>query len=275
MRSSAIFTNLQQEKNGSMTRYFVELSYDGTNYHGWQVQPNAVSVQQTLEQAFTTLLKEEISLTGCGRTDTGVHASYFVAHFDSEQADLDLPVKPRQHSDLAQPGDLVFKLNGYLPEDIAIHSIARVDPDMHARFSAIERHYIYMIRTTKPLFNRPYCYYYYADLDIDKMNEACKILMEYTDFTSFSKLHTDVKTNNCKILQAEWTAHQDGYDFEIRADRFLRNMVRSVVGTMMEIGSGKMEPEEIRAVIEARDRGRAGMSAPAKGLFLIDVIYEE
>ncbi len=261
MRTSAIFTNLHQEKTGPMARYFVELSYDGTNYHGWQVQPNAITVQQTLEQAFTMLLKEDISLTGCGRTDTGVHASYFVAHFDSAAEEIDLQE------------DLVFKLNRYLPDDIAIHNIARVDPAMHARFSATHRHYIYMIRTTKPLFNRPFCYYYYADLDIDKMNEACEIMIAYTDFTSFSKLHTDVKTNDCKIVQAVWTAHDDGYDFEIQADRFLRNMVRSVVGTMMEIGSGKMAPEEFRAIIEAKDRSRAGTSAPAKGLFLVDVGY--
>ena len=244
-----------------MNRYFVELSYDGTNYHGWQAQPNATTVQQTLEKAFSTLLKEDVSLTGCGRTDTGVHSSYFVAHFDSEQTD------PYQQA------DLVFKLNGYLPDDIAIHAITRVDPTMHARFSAAYRQYIYLIRKTKPLFNRPFCYYYYADLDVEKMNAACEILMEYTDFTSFSKLHTDVKTNNCKITEAEWTAHDDGYDFTITADRFLRNMVRSIVGTMIEIGSGKMEPEEIRAVIEAKDRSRAGTSAPAKGLFLVDVGY--
>ncbi len=264
-----------------MYRYFVELSYDGTNYHGWQVQPNATNVQQTLEKAFSTLLKEDISLTGCGRTDTGVHASYFVAHFDSEQTDLDLPAGPGQHRDIdhhnnpSQQADLVFKLNGFLPNDIAIHAITRVDPAMHARFSATYRQYIYQIRKTKPLFNRPFCYYYYADLDVEKMNVACEILMEYTDFTSFSKLHTDVKTNNCKITKAEWRAHDDGYDFTITADRFLRNMVRSIVGTMIEIGSGKMEPEEIREVIEAKDRSRAGTSAPAKGLFLVDVAYGE
>ncbi len=244
-----------------MYRYFVELSYDGTNYHGWQVQPNANTVQQTLEKAFSTLLKEDISLTGCGRTDTGVHASYFVAHFDSE------------HKDPSQQADLVFKLNGYLPDDIAIHAITLVDPAMHARFSATYRQYIYQIRKTKPLFNRPFCYYYYADLDVEKMNAACEILMEYTDFTSFSKLHTDVKTNDCKILEALWTAHDDGYDFEIHADRFLRNMVRSIVGTMLEIGTGKMDPQAFRAVIEAKDRSRAGTSVPAKGLFLVDVGY--
>ncbi len=244
-------------------RYFVELSYDGTHYHGWQVQPNAATVQQTLEQAFTTLLKEEIALTGCGRTDTGVHASYFVAHFDSDTEDIDLQE------------ELVFRLNGYLPDDIAIHAISRVDDAMHARFSATYRQYIYMIRKTKPLFNRPFCYYYYADLDVERMNAASGILKEYNDFTSFSKLHTDVKTNDCKIMEAVWTAHDDGYDFEIRADRFLRNMVRSIVGTMIEIGSGKMAPEEIRTVIEAKDRSLAGTSAPAKGLFLVDVGYGE
>ena len=244
-----------------MARYFVEFSYDGTNYHGWQSQPNAVTVQQVMEQAFTTLLKEEIALTGCGRTDTGVHASLFVAHFDSNTEEIDLQ------------DDLVFRLNGYLPEDIAVHAISRVNAAMHARFSAKYRTYIYVIRKTKPLFNRPFCYYYYADLDVEKMNAACEILKEYTDFTSFSKLHTDVKTNNCRILEAVWTAHKDGYDFTITADRFLRNMVRSIVGTMIGIGSGKMEPEEFRAVIEVRDRGRAGMSAPAKGLFLVDVGY--
>jgi tRNA pseudouridine38-40 synthase len=304
-----------------MARYFVELSYDGTNYHGWQVQPNAVTVQQTLEKAFSTLLKEDISLTGCGRTDTGVHASYFVAHFDSEQAELDhladrnqhddpaqqsglsqhddpvqqanlpQPDEPLKQSGPAQPGnpaqqsgparyghpaqrsDLVFRLNGYLPDDIAIRSIKKVDSAMHARFSATYRKYIYVIRKTKPLFSRPFCYYYYADLDVEKMNAACDILREYTDFTSFSKLHTDVRTNDCKIMEAVWTAHDDGYDFTITADRFLRNMVRSIVGTMIEIGSGKMEPEEIRTVIEARDRGSAGTSAPAKGLFLVEVGY--
>jgi len=244
-----------------MNRYFIELSYDGTNYHGWQVQPNSTSIQQTLEDAFSTILRERVTVTGAGRTDTGVHASYFVAHFDSEQDDID-----RQEN-------LVFKLNGYLPEDIAIHAVSRVDPEMHARFSAKSREYVYRIRKTKPLFNRPFCYYFYNDLDVDKMNEACEVLMEYTDFTSFSKLHTDVKTNNCQVMAAEWVAHEDGYDFTIRADRFLRNMVRSIVGTMLEIGQGKITLQEFREVIEARDRSRAGMSAPAKGLFLVDVEY--
>ena len=245
-----------------MSRYFVELSYDGTNYHGWQIQPNAATVQEILEKAFSTLLSDQIKLTGAGRTDTGVHASYFVAHFDLEKPGI------------KNPDDLVFKLNGILPEDRAVHAISPVDPKMHARFSAKYRHYIYIIRKTKPLFNRPFCYYHYGELDTELMNEACDILMEYTDFTSFSKLHTDVKTNDCKIMDAVWKEHEDGYDFEIRADRFLRNMVRSVVGTMMEVGKGKMDLEEFRKVIEAKDRGAAGTSAPAKGLFLVDIGYD-
>ncbi|MFC2080495.1 tRNA pseudouridine synthase A, partial [Bacteroidota bacterium] len=194
--------------------------------------------------------------------DTGVHASYFVAHFDNERDDLDIN------------DDLVFKLNRFLPEDIAIHAITKVDSEMHARFSATYRQYIYSIRTSKPLFNRSFCHYYYGDLDIDIMNEACKILKEYKDFTSFSKLHTDVKTNDCVIMEAKWTAHEDGYDFEIKADRFLRNMVRSIVGTMLDLGAGKINIDEFRAIIEAKDRGKAGMSAEAKGLFLVDVGYE-
>ncbi len=244
-----------------MSRYFIELSYDGTNYHGWQVQPNATSVQQTLEEALTTILREKVALTGAGRTDTGVHASYFVAHFDSAREDID------------RDAHLVHRLNGMLPEDIAIHAVSRVDGEMHARFSAKSREYVYRIRKTKPLFNRPFCYYFHASLDVEKMNAACAVLKEYTDFTSFSKLHTDVKTNNCKVMEAEWVAHDDGVDFTIRADRFLRNMVRSIVGTMLEVGQGKMDMAEFRAVIESGDRGQAGMSVPAKGLFLVDVEY--
>jgi len=245
-----------------MTRYFIELSYDGTNYHGWQVQENAVTVQETIEKALSTLLKEKIGIIGAGRTDTGVHASYFVAHFDFEKDELD------------QVDDLAFKLNRFLPEDIAIHAISKVDKEMHARFSATYREYIYSIRTSKPLFNRPFCYYFYGDLDLDLMNEACEVLLQYTDFTSFSKLHTDVKTNNCEIMEAAWSKHDDGYDFQIKADRFLRNMVRSIVGTMLEIGKGKMSLETFRSIVEAKDRGKAGTSAEAKGLFLVDIGYE-
>ncbi|MEX0988273.1 MAG: tRNA pseudouridine(38-40) synthase TruA [Bacteroidales bacterium] len=244
-----------------MTRYFVELAYDGTNYHGWQVQPNAVTVQQTLEESFTTLMKQEIALTGCGRTDTGVHASSYTAHFDSIR------------NDIGQLKDLTFRLNSILPKDIVIYTIRPVDESLHARFSAKYRHYTYTIRRTKPVFTRPFCYFYFGTLDTQMMNAACEVLMEYTDFTSFSKLHTDVKTHDCQIMEAAWKENEDGYDFNIRADRFLRNMVRSIVGTMLDIGSGKMDLDSFRQVVEAKDRGKAGMSVPAKGLCLVEVGY--
>lgn len=255
------FIRMMEENNRQ--RYFVELSYDGSAYHGWQIQANAASVQETLEKAFSVLLKENISLTGCGRTDAGVHASYFVAHFDLE------------HPKRIETDTLVYKVNAILPEDIAVHTIREVANDMHARFSASYREYVYRIMKNKPIFDRSFCYYFFGHLDRKKMNEACDILMQYSDFTSFSKLHSDVKTNTCKVIKALWEEHEDGFEFTIRADRFLRNMVRSIVGTMMDIGTGKMTLEEFRSVIEAKDRGKAGTSAPAKALFLVDVGYDE
>ena len=238
----------------------MELAYDGTNYHGWQIQPNATTVQETLEKALSTLLKEEIAVTGAGRTDTGVHASWFVAHFDVTTA-------------VADELQLTYKLNRFLPADIRIYKIFLVDDRLHARFSATYREYRYMIRSAKPVFNRDYCHYHYGELDLDKMNQAAEALFSYTDFTSFSKLHTDVKTNDCKIMAARWEKVDEGYEFTIRADRFLRNMVRSIVGTMLEVGTGKITLEEFRGIIEAKDRGRAGMSAEARGLFLTDIGY--
>jgi tRNA pseudouridine38-40 synthase len=245
-----------------MKRFFITLAYDGTRYHGWQVQPNATTVQETLEKAFSVLMRQPVSLTGCGRTDTGVHASHFVAHMDIGDPDTGIG------------SDLVYKLNGYLPDDIVVYAIEPVKDDMHARYSALYREYEYRIRKLKPVFERSYCHYYSGELNVDLMNESCSILMEYRDFTSFSKLHTDVKTNNCQIMKARWDQTENGYNFIIRSDRFLRNMVRSVVGTMMEIGKGKMSLDEFRKVIESKDRGKAGTSAPAKGLFLVDVGYE-
>lgn len=244
-----------------MNRYFIELSYDGTNYHGWQVQPNALTIQEIIENALSTILKEKIAVVGAGRTDTGVHASFFVAHFDTS-------VNKTIRGD-----SLIFKLNSFLPGDIAVYSVYQVENDKHARFSATHRTYIYKISTIKPVFNRFYCHYYFGNLDFNKMNKACKILKEYTDFTSFSKLHTDVKTNNCKIIEAGWTEQEGGYEFEIKADRFLRNMVRAIVGTMLDLGAGKMTLEDFRDVIESKDRTKAGMSAEAKGLFLVDIGY--
>ncbi|MCF8226197.1 MAG: tRNA pseudouridine(38-40) synthase TruA [Bacteroidales bacterium] len=244
-----------------MARYFTQLSFDGSNYHGWQTQPNAQTIQETLEKAFGLLLKENVSIVGAGRTDTGVHASFFIAHFDSRRGDIETDQQ------------LLFRLNSFLPDDIAIHSIRKVEDHMHARYSAKYRQYSYRICNTKPVFNRKYCYYYFGKLDLDLMNSACSILREYTDFTSFSKLHTDVKNNNCMIHDAKWTAYAEGWEFDIRADRFLRNMVRSIVGTMLEIGKHKLSLEAFREIIESRDRNNAGMSAEARGLFLVDIGY--
>ena len=244
-----------------MTRYFIQMAYDGSAYHGWQVQSNAMTVQEQLEKVFSTLLNEEIKVAGAGRTDTGVHASYFVAHIDCS------------HEDLEQRENFTHQANKFLPEDIVIHRITRVEEGLHARFSAKYRTYHYRINRSKPLFNRAYNYYYYGDLDVGKIQEACDLLLTYTDFTSFSKLHTDVKTNDCKVMEANWSASDESYLFEIKADRFLRNMVRSIVGTLLDVGMGKTSIDEFRAIIEAKDRGRAGTSAPAKGLFLVDIGY--
>lgn len=244
-----------------MTRYFIQLAYDGSAYHGWQVQPNASTVQEQMEKVFSTLLKEEVKVNGAGRTDTGVHASYFVAHIDTS------------HADLEQRNNFIHQVNKFLPEDIVVHRIKKVNDDLHARFSAKYRTYHYRINRTKPLFNRAYNYYYYGELDVERIEEACKMLLTYTDFTSFSKLHTDVKTNDCKVYEAEWSETEESYLFMIRADRFLRNMVRSIVGSLLDVGMGKTSLEEFREIIEAKDRGRAGTSAPAKGLFLVDIGY--
>lgn len=244
-----------------MIRYFIELAYDGTGYRGWQIQPNAPTVQETIEKVFSTYLKEEIRLTGAGRTDTGVHASFFVAHFDTSR------------NGLAEDRDLVHRLNRFLPDDIVLYSIREVSPDMHARFSAKSRTYHYIISREKPLFDREYCHHYFGDLNTERIASACSVLTEYRDFTSFSKLHTDVKTNDCSIQYARWVGTEAGFRFEIRADRFLRNMVRSIVGTLMDVGAGRITIEEFREIIESKDRSRAGMSAPAKGLFLVGIEY--
>lgn len=241
-------------------RYFLQISYKGTNYHGWQVQPNAVSVQEVMEKTLSTLLREEITVVGAGRTDTGVHATYFILHFDSENEKID-------------SNKFVYKLNGFLPDDIAVQKLWKVKPNAHARFDAYSRTYNYFISTEKDPFNTDTSYVYTAKLNVDKMNEAANILFEYEDFTSFSRLHTDVKTNNCKIFQAEWRKKESQLIFVIKADRFLRNMVRAIVGTLLEVGKGKLTIPEFRNIIEAKDRGAAGASAPAHGLFLVNIEY--
>lgn len=243
-------------------RYFIQLSYKGTNYHGWQIQPNAISVQEVLTKALSTLLREEIEVTGAGRTDTGVHASFFIAHIDSHSKDLHVDKR------------MLFKLNSFLPQDIAIQQISKVNPEAHARFDAKSRTYHYYIHQQKDPFLTESSYYFPHKLDIELMNKACDLLYQFTDFTSFSKLHTDVKTNNCVIQNAIWT--QDHYKliFEITADRFLRNMVRAIVGTLIIIGKNKSSLKDFIEIIETKNRSHAGVSAPAHGLFLSNIVYE-
>lgn len=245
-----------------MPRYFIYLSYDGSNYHGWQVQPNAPTVQEKLESALSLLMRTPISVTGAGRTDTGVNASTMVAHADfSEEIDCK---------------QIAYRLNKILPPDIAIHYIRRVKDSAHARFDATSRRYRYYVSTAKNPFNRRYTCRLTGEIDFDAMNEAAAVLPEYTDFTSFSKLHTDTKTNNCKIVYARWSRlSADEWVFEIEADRFLRNMVRAIVGTLLMIGRGKIGKEQIREIIEKKLRSEAGDSAPAQALFLEEVKYPE
>jgi len=259
-----------------MTRYFIHMAYDGTSYHGWQVQPNGTTVQQVLENALSTLLQTGISVTGAGRTDTGVHASCFYAHFDLPEK---LPPGPSRirhtATDTNSPHhpDFVFRLNRFLPPDIVVYRIWETDSKFHARFSALYREYEYRISRIKPLFDRNYSLYHYGSLDLDEIGKCCRIILETRDFTSFSKLHTDVKTNICTVSHVEWRAHDDGYLFLIRADRFLRNMVRSLTGTMMEVGKGKLTSREFQGIVDAKDRKMAGQSVPAHGLFLTGIGY--
>ena len=242
-------------------RYFIILSFFGKNYHGWQIQPNAITVQKHINKALSTLLKEKILTIGAGRTDTGVHAKYFVAHFDSEK------------NNLHDIKDFVFNINGILPNDISIYKIIKVSNKNHARFDAIFRTYKYFISKIKDPFKLETCHYIYGNIDIEKMNCASKLLYQFEDFTSFSKLHTDVKTNNCKIQNANWEQSDDTIVFTITADRFLRNMVRSIVGTLLDIGFGKISTDNLIKIIEKKDRSEAGVSVPAKGLFLWDIKY--
>jgi tRNA pseudouridine38-40 synthase len=251
-------------KNSSVkTRYFIFISYKGTSYHGWQIQPNSVTVQKILEDALSVVLGEKISSVGAGRTDTGVHAMVFCAHFDSIS------------SDLSTKANLIFKLNRFLPEDISVNSIRKVLPDANARYSAISRTYKYFISRLKDPFSENSGWFLHGNINTDSMNEACRLLLNNSDFTSFSKLHSGAKTNICKIYSAVWEETNSRLVFTIKADRFLRNMVRAIVGTMVEIGFGKMNLKEFEEIIYAKDRCRAGKSAPAKGLFLADIEYPQ
>ncbi|MCD2260367.1 tRNA pseudouridine(38-40) synthase TruA [Psychroserpens luteolus] len=239
-------------------RFFIELSYNGKAYHGWQNQPDAISVQEVVEKALSTLLKHDISIMGAGRTDAGVHASQLFAHFDTEQK---------------FPDNFVFKLNSFLPKDIAVTTIFEVSADAHARFDALSRTYHYRVSTKKNVFNFDFSYALHKSLDVELMNKACDILLQYSDFQCFSKVNTDVKTYHCKLMQAHWTIENNELLFTIKADRFLRNMVRAIVGTLINIGLGKLELERLHDIIKSKDRSEAGFSVPAHGLYLVNVDY--
>ena len=241
-------------------RYRIDLAYNGENYHGWQTQPNAPTVQETLERAFSLILRQNTSITGCGRTDTGVHAEYYVAHFDTYYINGKL-------------GDLVHKMNSFLPKDIAIYNIEPVDDSFNARFSAVSRSYCYLIHTRKDPFLDRSSWLVPYPMDIEKMNQGCEILKRYTDFASFCKAGSDNKTTICHISSAQWTQNGHRIVFEITADRFLRNMVRAIVGTMVDLGMGKTSLDGFENIIKSHKRSSAGQSVPAKGLSLVDIKY--
>ena len=241
-------------------RRFIQLSYDGAAYHGWQKQPNARSVQQTLQEALSMLLQTDIEVVGAGRTDAGVSARMMVAHFETSKA--------------CDNEQLVYKLNKLLPHDIAVQRIWEVPDEMHARFSATSRTYHYYIHTRKDPFVRQYSWLVTFPLDFARMNEAASRLADFDDFTSFSKVNTDTKTNLCNVTEARWTQEgENTWRFTITANRFLRNMVRAIVGTLIEVGRGRMTVDEFCQVIEQRNRCSAGDSVPGHALFLVDVSY--
>lgn len=241
-------------------RYFIQFSYFGKAYHGWQKQPNAITVQQVLEESLSTLLRSKTEVVGAGRTDAGVHARELFAHFDSAHLDTQ---------------DLVLRLNNYLPADIAIKAILPVKKEAHARFDATQRTYEYWISQEKNPFYFENAHFVWSKLNIDAMNVAASIMMEYTDFECFSKSNTDVKTFLCEIKRATWENKGDKLVFTVTANRFLRNMVRAIVGTLLEVGRRKISPEAVRSIIESKDRGKAGASVPAKGLYLTKIQYPE
>jgi len=244
-------------------RYFVELSYKGTAYHGWQSQQNAKAVQPLIEAAFSKVLREEIELTGAGRTDTGVHASYYMAHFDSKKENLH------------EKGKMLSGVNALLPFDIAIYSIRKVKPDAHARFSALWRDYEYHIVFKKDPFKTDLAWHLKIKPDIKAMNQASLLLLKQNDFASFCKAHSDNKTTICHVTRAEWIETDDELVFHIRADRFLRNMVRAIVGTLLDVGNRKITLNDFKQVLKEKSRSKAGISVPAHGLFLTGIGYLE
>lgn len=245
-------------------RYFIELSYNGTDYHGWQVQPNAVTVQECLDKALSTFFRQPIITLGCGRTDAGVHATQFYAHFDIVQEN---EFKPFDF------GRSVTGINSLLPYQISVKRIFEVENTAHARFGATERAYHYHIHFHKDPFKLDRSWLYKGDLDVVAMNEAAEILLKHTDFSCFSKSNTQTFTNNCKITEAHFQVKDDSLLFTIRADRFLRNMVRAIVGTLVRIGKNEINLEQFKEIIESKNRSNAGQSVPACGLYLVNVVY--
>lgn len=248
----------------TMARYFVRLAYDGTPYHGWQIQHNARSVQQVLNEAFSLIMRDRIRLTGCGRTDTGVHAKEYYAHFEAE--------KEYSATELEK---LIFKINSYIDVEIAILGIFRVPDKLHARFSATRRTYEYHISRRKDPFVKGYSYYLFGKIDIDLMNAGAEYLLSVKDFTSFSKVDSDTRTNLCDVVYAKWEERGDMLVFTITANRFLRNMVRAVVGTLLDLGTGKITLDELREITGSKNRSNAGESVPPWGLFLSKIEYPE
>jgi len=247
-----------------MARYFLKLAYNGEKYFGWQMQPHQISVQEVLTNGLSLLLKENILLTGAGRTDTGVHAKEFYAHFDTSFVFTD-----------ENKRDFIYRINRFLPPDIVVYDILSVHEQAHARFDALSRTYRYYLTTQKNPFALSFAHRIFFQPDIEKMNICCQKMMNYTDFTSFSKVHTQTKTNNCRIMQAFWRydENKDLFVFEITADRFLRNMVRSIVGTLLDVGRGKLSVNDFCAIIEQKNRNHAGVSVPASALFLEGIGY--
>ncbi|MGJ8759167.1 MAG: tRNA pseudouridine(38-40) synthase TruA [Polaribacter sp.] len=240
-------------------RYFIELSYNGKNYHGWQIQPDVISVQEKLNKAVSIIFQEKIEVVGAGRTDTGVHASQMFAHFDIEKT---------------LKGDIPHKLNSLLPMDIVVYKVFAVDDEKHARFGALSRSYEYKIWMGRNPFLLDFSWQIHSqDLNLDLMNDAAKLLLEYTDFQTFSKVKTDVYTYNCDVTEAVWKQNGKELVFYITANRFLRNMVRAIVGTLVDVGLEKISKEDFRKIIESKNRSNAGLSVPAKGLFLTNIKY--
>ncbi len=242
-------------------RYFLYIAYKGTNYHGWQIQNNAITVQEVLNKSLSTILRQEIGVMGSGRTDTGVHATMQVVHFDT--------------SSQMAPDQMVYKLNGLLPQDIAAYKIRQVSPEANTRFDAISRQYHYKIHQQKDPFLKGFSYYFPKEVNQQAMNEAAQLMLEWKDFECFSRVKTEVNNFNCDVVEARWEKQNDQLIFSVRANRFLRGMVRAMVGTLLDIGEGKLSQHDFKKILESRDRTKASRSAPPEGLYLNDIVYPD